>query len=93
MTKTSYKNGFSIVELVLILAVLAIIGAVGYFAYNNFIGNKSTASSQAASTSGQNETVEPISDKSDLQAAQEALKNSSADSIQDTTKSLNELAE
>lgn len=55
------KNGFTIVEIVILIAVLAIIGALGYMAYNNLIAGNSTNSKDAASS---NQTVAPVVVKS-----------------------------
>ena len=50
--RQSTKDGFSIVELVIVLAVVAVLGVVGYLAYTNLVVNKQAASpSPSASAS------------------------------------------
>lgn len=63
------QNGFSLVEVTLVVIVIALVGFMGYMAYTNFLAPKSTDSAAES-----NETVK-IENKEDLDKAEAALED------------------
>lgn len=71
-------QGFSAVEITILVVVLAIAGGVGYVAWNKFMAKDSkTESSQTASSDTQKPTE--ISNKDDLDKALETVDSTSVD--------------
>jgi prepilin-type N-terminal cleavage/methylation domain-containing protein len=73
------RNGFSAVEVVLVLVVVLIIGAVGYLAYNNLVLKPTDT---VSTTSG----PVKIETASDLDGADTALDNVSVDDDSDSSQ-------
>ena len=59
------KNGFSLVETVVLLTVMVLVGALGYMAYNNFVANTDgKATSTSDMSTSPNPSVSPVVVKS-----------------------------
>lgn len=58
------KNGFSIIEAVVLLAVVVIIGTLGYMAYNNFVANKDSGTASTTDTTSKSISTSPVVIKS-----------------------------
>jgi len=89
------QSGFSIVEILLVVAVLAIIGFLGYTFYNNQVNKTASSdqqeSSQAVMVSDVN-TAPAINSTSDLDAATKTLDQTDPSSSSDVSQLDSELA-
>lgn len=65
------RNGFSIIEGIIIVVIVAIIVSLGLVFYNNYIAKKDTATTQQESQTADADQTEPtqISSSSDLDTA------------------------
>lgn len=70
-------QGFSAVEVVIVVVVLAIVGALGYVAYNNFVANDDTATTETTTSSEQEPAK--IESKDDLDQALNTVDSTSVD--------------
>ncbi|USN96169.1 MAG: hypothetical protein H6797_03765 [Candidatus Nomurabacteria bacterium] len=58
------KNGFSIIEAVVLMAVVVIVGTLGYMAYNNFVANKDSGAASTTDTASKSISTSPVVIKS-----------------------------
>jgi Tfp pilus assembly protein PilE len=82
--RTSNERGFSVVELLIIVAVLSLLGFVAY-SFSNRMSDTSEANDQAASATVQPKDVPEVQSAKDLDEAQSTLDEVSID---DDTSSL-----
>lgn len=83
------NRGFSVVEVVVLLAVLVIIGALGYVAYNNLILNndsQSASSDESALTADSLTSPVVIKSSSDLDKIAEELDSLSLEDSDSNTQ-------
>lgn len=79
----SNRKGFTIVEVLLVVAVLAIIGLLGWTYYNKFFG--SDTNSQGSSETTSSVTMPEVQSSSDLQKAADAVNAIDVDASVDTS--------
>jgi len=79
------KKGFTIVEVLIVVAILAVIGLLGWTYYNKFFGSDTGSQESSTNTTTSSTTMPEVKSSSDLQKAADAVNAIDVDGSVDTS--------